>query len=253
MFIETHGHLVGVRGEQNLDEVMRRATEAGVVLILTAGIDLSSSVQAVDVAKRYEPVKACVGIHPWYADEYDEEVYEKLRHLAGEGEVVAVSEIGLDFFGRMNHSGMRSDEYVDEEIQRKTFKGQIRLAEEVGLPVIVHDRARGFETLEILEEEGVSVIGGAIHGFSGDLDSAERCIDMGVYLSLSGRALSRPESEKLREVVREIPLEWLLTETDSGDPSGVAKAAELIGEIKGLSKENVGRATTSNLKSLLGV
>lgn len=253
MFVETHGHLVGVRGEQNLDEVIKRATEAGVVLILTAGIDLPSSVQAVEVAKRYEPVKACVGIHPWYADEYNEEAHEKLRELAGEEEVVAVSEIGLDFFGRMDHNWRRSEEYIAEEIQRKTLRGQLSLAKETGLPVIVHDRAKGFETLEILKEEGVSEIGGAIHGFSGDLGYAEKCIDMGVYLSLSGRALSRPGSERLREAVREIPLEWLLTETDSGAPEGVVKAAELIGELKGLAQEAVGRATTSNLKRLLKI
>lgn len=253
MFVETHGHLVGVRGEQNLDDVIKRATEAGVVLILTAGIDVPSSTQAVEVARKYEPVKACVGIHPWYADEYNEEAHKKLRQLAGEEEVVAVSEIGLDFFGRMDHNWRRSEEYIDEEIQRKTLRGHLSLAKEMDLPVIVHDRAKGLETLEILKEEGVSEIGGAIHGFSRDLIYAEKCIDMGVYLSLSGRALSRPENEGLREAVREIPLEWLLTETDSGNPEGVVKAAELIGGLKGLTLEEVGRATTSNLKRLLKI
>ncbi|MFB0543671.1 MAG: TatD family hydrolase, partial [Candidatus Bathyarchaeia archaeon] len=241
MFVETHGHLVGVRGEQNLDEVMKRATEAGLVLILTAGIDLPSSVQAVEVAKRYEPVKACVGVHPWYADEDNEEVHEKLRLLAGDEEVVAVSEIGLDFFGRMDHNWRRSEEYIPEEIQRKTLRGQLSLAKEMGLPVIVHDRAKGFETLEILKGEGVSEIGGAIHGFSGDLGYAEKCIDLGLYLSIAGRALSTPGNERLREAVREVPLEWLLTETDTGAPEGVVEAAELIGELKGLTLEEVGR------------
>jgi TatD DNase family protein len=251
MFVETHGHLGGGRGEQNLDEVIRRATEAGVALILTAGIDLPSSIQAVEVAKRYKPVKACVGVHPWYADEYGEDVHQKLKDLSKEKEVVAISEIGLDFFGRMDHKGGFSENYVDEETQLGTFRAQLRLARELGLPVIVHDRAKGLETLDVLREEGVSEIGGAIHGFTGDLDYAKRAIGMGLCLSVAERALSRPENEKLREAVREIPLEWLVTETDSGNPEGVVKSAERVAELKGLPLEIVGRTTTSNLKRLL--
>jgi len=253
MFVETHGHLAGVGGAQNLDEVIRRATEAGVVLILTAGIDLPSSIQAVEVAKRYKPVKACVGVHPWYADEYNEDVHEKLKQLAREKEVLAVSEIGLDFYGRMDHTGGFSENYVDEETQRRAFRGQLRLARELGLPVIVHDRAKGLETLDTLKEEGVSEIGGAIHGFTRDLDYAKRAIGMGLCLSVAERALSRPENEKLREAVKEIPLEWLVTETDSGNPEGVVKSAERVAELKGLPLERVGRTTTSNLKRLLKI
>jgi len=253
LFVETHGHLAGVRGEQNLDEVIKRATEAGVVLILTAGIDLPSSIQAIEVARRYRPVRACVGIHPWYADEYNEDVHKKLRQLAEEKQVVAVSEIGLDFFGRMDHNWKFSEKYIDEEVQRRTLRGHLKLAGERGLPVIVHDRARGFETLEILEEEGISKIGGAIHGFTGSLEYAERCVDLGVYLSVADRALSRAENEKLREAVKEIPLEWLVTETDTGNPEGVVKAAERIAELKRLTLEKVGTATTSNLKRLLKI
>ena len=222
MFVETHGHLAGVRGEQNLDEVIKRATEAGVVLILTAGIDLSSSIQAIEVAKRYRSVRACVGIHPWYADEYNEDVHKKLRQLAEEKQVVAVSEIGLDFFGRMDHNWQFSEKYIDEEIQRRSFRGQVRLAREVGLPVIVHDRAKDLVTLKMLEEEGVSRFGGAIHGFVGDYEYAKRCIDLGLYLSVADRALSRPENEKLRNAVKATPLEWLVTETDTGNPEGLS-------------------------------
>ena len=253
MFVETHGHLTGVGREQNLDEVIRRATEAGVVLILTAGIDLSSSIQSVEVAKRYEPVKACVGIHPWYADEYSEDVHEELKQLAREKEVVAISEIGLDFYGRRDHEGGFSENYVDEETQLGTFRAQLRLAREIGLPVIVHDRAKGLETLDILRGEGVSEVGGAIHGFTGDIGYARRAIGMGLCLSVADRALSRPENEKLREAVKEIPLEWLVTETDSGNPEGVVKSAERIAELKGLPLNVVGRTTTSNLRRLLKI
>jgi len=251
MFVETHGHLVGVRGEQNLDEIIKRATEAGVVLTLTAGIDVPSSVQAVEVAKRYPSVKACLGIHPWYADEYNAEAHKKLMKLTEEKEVVAISEIGLDFFGRMDHNWQFSTKYIDEEIQRKAFRGQLRLARERGLPVIVHDRGKGFETLEILEEEGISRIGGAIHGFVGDFEHAKRCTNLGLHLSIADRALSRPENEKLRNAVRATPIEWLVTETDTGNPEGVVKSAERIAELKGLPLEIVGKATTSNLKRLL--
>jgi len=253
LFSETHGHMVGSRGEQNLDQVITKAEQAQVVLVLTAGIDLPSSVQAVEAAKKYSIVKACVGIHPWYADEYNAEAHESLSALIENNAVVAVSEIGLDFFGRMEHDGKRSEKYVAEEIQQKTFRGQLRLAKEKGLPVIVHDRARDSETLEIMKEQQISKFGGAIHGFTGNLGLAKKCIDSGILISVSERALTRPENEELRRAIGEIPLEWLLTETDSGSPDGVVKVAERIADLKGLTPQHVGNQTTSNLKRLLRI
>ena len=247
MYSESHCHFRAAG-----DEAYEKAIKAGVELVLTAGIDVASTVEAVDVACSYPIVKACVGIHPWYADEYSEENHKKLKVLADNEEVVAVSEIGLDYAGRMTRQWERSSEVIDHDVQRAAFRGQIALAKELGLPILVHDRAKGQELLDILEEEDVKGIGAAIHGFTKDADYARRAVKMGVYLSI-GRSVLREENKSLEEAITETSLDWILTETDSGDPSGVVLVAEKIAELKGLTKEDVGLAATRNLKKLIGL
>jgi TatD DNase family protein len=247
MYSESHCHFRAAG-----DEAYEKAVDSGVELVLTAGIDVASTVEAVDVACEYNIIKACVGIHPWYADEYNEENHRKLRVLADNEEVVAVSEIGLDYAGRMTRQWERSSEVINHEVQRAAFRGQIALAKELGLPILVHDRAHGQELLDILQEEDVSDIGAAIHGFTKDAAYARRAVEMGVYLSI-GRSILREENQPLADAIAETPLDWLLTETDSGDPSGVILVAEKIAEIKGLTKEEVGLAATRNLRNLLGL
>ena len=130
------------------------------------------------------------------------------------------------------------------------MREQMALAIERRLPVLVHDRTPAEEVLDILEETGILEIGAAIHGFSKGPDYAKRCVEMGVYLSIGKRTIEQGETQFL-EAVRRTPLEWLLTETDTGDPAGVISVAERIGEIKGVSREEVGRVTTENLKRLV--
>lgn len=248
MFSESHCHLRDLS-----DDAIERAEKAGVELVLTAGIDLASSERAVLTARKYRIVKACVGIHPWNADQYSEEALHRSKELAADEEVIAISEIGLDYVGRRNSEGRYVNEYVDKRIQRTAFREQLRMARELGLPVLVHDRTPDQEVLDILEDDGNAEVGAAIHGFSKDPVYAERCVDMGVYLSIGSRAISAPENEALRAAVRETPLEWLLTETDSGSPEGVLTVAEKIAELKGLTRDVVGQAATRNLKKLTGL
>jgi len=245
MFSDSHCHLRGAAGD-----AIRRAEEAGVELVVVAGIDVASSEEAVRTAADFSMVKACVGIHPWYADAYSPESLERLKELAGKPEVVAVSEIGLDYVGRMTPEWVRTDEIIDPEVQRTALRGQLRLARELGLPVLVHDRTPGLELLEILEEEAIAQVGAAIHGFAKDAEYAARAVEMGVYLSI-GRSVVREKNEVLMEAIRQVPLDWILTETDSSDPTGVLEVAEKVAEVKGLTREDVGRAATRNLKKLL--
>ncbi len=123
MYSESHCHFRAAG-----DEAYEKAVKAGVELVLTAGIDVASTVEAINVASKYGIVKACVGIHPWYADEYSEENHKKLKALADNEEVIAVSEIGLDYVGRMTRQWERSSEVVDHDVQRAAFRGQIGLA-----------------------------------------------------------------------------------------------------------------------------
>ncbi|HUS78454.1 MAG TPA: TatD family hydrolase [Patescibacteria group bacterium] len=247
MYSESHCHVRSAG-----DEAIEKAVKAGVELVLAAGIDMDSSEDAVKTAEKFEIVKGCVGIHPWYADDYSPENLQRLKEMAKDPNVVAISEIGLDYAGRMTKSWERSSEVVDHDIQRNTLRKQIGLAKELGLPVLVHDRAPGQEVLDILEEEGATEVGAAIHGFTKDAAYAERATRMGIYLSI-GRAVTRGENEELVDAIRRTPLEWILTETDSGDPTGVIAVAEKIAEIKGLTREDVGLTATRNLKRLLGL
>lgn len=248
MFSETHCHLRSIS-----DDAIRQVERLGVELVLNAGIDLASSEQAILSSGKYRIVKACVGIHPWNADLYDGDARRRLKELAARAGVVAISEIGLDYVGRRNREGEYANEYIDKRIQETAFREQLRLARELGLPVIVHDRTPSQEVLEFLEEEGNGKIGAVIHGFSKDLACAKKCVDMNIYISIGLRAITVVENEGLKEVVKQMPLECLLTETDSGSPEGVLTVAEKIAELKGLTKDAIGRVTTQNLRKLTGL
>lgn len=246
MYSDSHCHLRSSNGEAAVT-----AERAGVELVLTAGIDVPSSEEAVKTANKFRFVKGCVGIHPWRADSYSVVSLNLLRELTKDPEVVAVSEIGLDYVGRRTPEWEFTEEYVDPDIQKTAMIGQIGLAKELGLPVLVHDKTPSEEVLDILDEEGIIEVGAAIHGFSKGPEYARRCVEMGIYLSVGKRSI-KAGNEGLLEAVRQTPLAWLLTETDSGDPTGVIGVAEKIAELKGITKEQVGQATTDNLKKLIG-
>jgi len=129
-------------------EDLEKAEQQGFKLFLSAGIDLESSEQAVETAKRSVIAKACVGVHPWYADEYNGSVGERFSELAMDEDCVAISEIGLDFVGRMTHEWVHEDRFIDPRIQYEALDAQLGLARELSLPVIVHDRAPGMDILE---------------------------------------------------------------------------------------------------------
>jgi TatD DNase family protein len=247
MYSESHCHLRGASKES-----VSKAEEEGLEMILAAGIDVESSAEAVIAANRHDSVKGCVGIHPWRADTFSPGALEELRELSLDPEVVAISEIGLDFIGRRTAKWESTDEVVDPDIQRKSMRAQIALAVERGLPVLVHDRTPTEEVLDILKETGVLKVGAAIHGFSKGPVYARRCVEMGVYLSIGKRTIEQGE-EHFLEAVRQTPLEWLLTETDTGEPAGVVMVAERIAELKGFSREEVGQVTTENLKRLINL
>ena len=231
--------------------MIEKARKAGFKLLLTSGIDLDSSIEAATSAKKWSIVKGCVGIHPWYADEYTPSVEERFMELARAPEVVAVSEIGLDFKGRMTKEWIREDRYIDRDIQIESFKGQLRLAERLGVPAIVHDKAEGTEIIDIMLDYGSTETGLAIHGFSKDQDYADRCVEEGIYMSIGLRPLKAADPGFL-EAVKKLPLRYLLTETDSGDPQGILAVCNTIAELKGLTRKEVGEAATENLMKLCG-
>ncbi len=253
MLIDSHAHLELEEFDKDRDEVIERAKEAGVGAIVVVGIDLADSKKAVALARRYPMVYATVGVHPHDAAAVTQETYEELRTLAGEDKVVAYGEIGLDFF--RNRS--------PREVQIKRFGEQLDLSVELGLPVIIHDRDAHNETLEMLKIHK-GKLHGVVHCFSGDYEMARQCIDLGYYISIPG-TITYKKSDVLRNVVRNIPLERLLVETDApflapepkrgkrNEPAFVFHTARRVAEIRGTLYDAVASTTAQNARELFGI
>jgi TatD DNase family protein len=253
--IDTHAHIDGRDFLPDFDEMLIRAREAGLSRIITVGTDLESSRLAVKLAEQHDQIYCAVGIHPHDAVRVSEKCYDVVRDLAtGSRKVVAIGEIGLDFY---RDRSPRDD-------QERVFRRFIRLARELSLPVIIHDRDAHNRIMAIIREEKAAEAGGVLHCFSGDLRMARECEEMGFYLSVPG-TVTYPNNEQLREVVRGIRIERLLLESDCpylpplphrgkrNEPSYVRITAEKVAEIKGLSLDDVGRITSLNAGKLFGV
>jgi TatD DNase family protein len=254
MLIDTHAHLEMREFKDDREDVIKRAREAGVEYIVTIGTTVESSRDAVLLAEKYDFVYAAVGIHPHEAKDILHPAYDILRRLATSKKVVAYGEIGLDYHYELS----------PRVVQQRKFRDQLREARELGLPVIIHDREAHADTLRILSEEWSPELGGVMHCFSGDADYAKRMIELGLHISIAG-PVSFPKSEQLRAVVRGIPIEHLLVETDApylapqpvrgrrNEPAYVRYTAEAVAEIKGLSFDDVARITSFNAMRLFGI
>lgn len=253
MMIDSHAHLELTEFDSDREEVIARAREAGVEAIVTIGIDLEDCRKAVEIAGKYDMVYAAVGIHPHEVKAIDRQTYERMRELAASPKVVAYGEIGLDFF--------RNRSPRQDQIRR--FGEQLELAEDLNLPVVIHDREAHRETLELLsawkgERRGV------IHCFSGDYAMARKCLDLGFYLSIPG-TVTFPKADTLREVVRRVPAESLLVETDApfltpvphrgkrNESAYVKFTAQRVAEIKEMPFEILAETTARNARDLFGI
>ena len=254
-FIDSHSHIYGKEYAEDLTQMLERAREAGIGTIMAVGADLESSREACRLAESYDHIYCSVGIHPHDADGVTEQCYQVVRELALScRKVVAIGEIGLDFYRD------RSSRSAQEEV----FRRFIRLARELSLPIIIHDRDAHDRIMAIMKEERAEEVGGVLHCFSGDLEMASECIEMGFKISIPG-TLTYPSNEALREVVRGVKIEHLLIETDApyltpvphrgkrNEPAFVRLVAEKIAELKGLSLEDVGRITSLNARRLFGI
>lgn len=253
MSIDTHAHLEMEVFDSDREEVLKRAVEAGLTAIVTVGTTLADCKKAVALAGRYPPLYAAVGIHPHEVKGIDSGTYDALRLLARRDKVVAIGEIGLDFF--YDHS--------PREVQIRRFAEQLDLAEELDMPVIIHDREAHSETLRILRPRK-GRLRGVLHCFSGDQAMARECLDMGFHLSVAG-PVTYPKAERLREVAREMPLERLLIETDApylapqphrgkrNEPAYVVETAGCLAEIRGLPVGELERLTAANARRLFRI
>ncbi len=252
MLSDAHCHLFASEPEL-LRQGIEGAREGGVELLLAAGESLESSVKTIDIGDSYDCVLPAVGIHPWWAVHIDQSLYNQLRDLASRKGVVAIGETGLDF----------ARDPSTKEIQIQAFEQQVRLAKELGLPLNIHCREAHSEMMEILNREKTAELRGNIHGFSGNEAMLRNWLELGFYISI-GRLITRPEGAALEEVVKRIPRDRLLIETDSS-PHGlvasglgpalvqVKSVAEKVAQWTGATVEEIGNTTTANLKRLLRI
>ena len=253
VLIDSHAHIYYRDYSGDFDEMLQRAADAGVAAMVVVGTDIESSRESVALADRYPQLYAAVGIHPHDAGRVTEACYDVIRELAlSSPKVVAIGEIGLDFY--------RDRSPRDE--QKMVFRRFLRLALELDLAVIVHDRDAHRQVMDCLREEGARR--GVLHCFSGDAALAAEAIDMGFHISIPG-TITYPANEALREVVRAVSIDRMLVETDCpylspvpyrgkrNEPSYVRLAADRVAEVKGLTVDDVARITTKNCRDLFGI
>lgn len=255
MLFDTHAHLHFSEFDGDLPAVLQRARAAGVRWMLTIGTSAETSRRAVALAEHEPDVFAAVGIHPHDAAEADEAAFDELRRLAGASpKVVAVGEIGLDFFRNLS----------PREVQIEVFRRQLDLARQVKKPALIHCRDAHAETLEILKTGGVGDVGGIMHCFSGDEEIARQCLDLGLLISIAG-PVTYPNARKLPAVVRLVPADRLVVETDCpflppqpyrgkrNEPAYLPITAARVAELKGLPADEFGRWMAENALMLFGI
>lgn len=254
MLFDTHVHLNAEQFKEDIEEVIKRAKEAGVDHMVVVGFDRPTITKAIELVETYDFLYAAVGWHPVDAIDMREEDLAWIESLASHRKVVAIGEMGLDYYWDKS----------PKDVQVEVFRKQIQLAKKVKLPIIIHNREATADIIEILKEEGASEVGGIMHCYSGSVEIAKECVKMNFLISLGGPVTFK-NAKKPKEVAREIAIEHLLIETDCpylaphpyrgkrNEPAYVRLVAEEIARIKEISVEQVGKITTDNAKKLFGI
>lgn len=251
---DSHAHLIDKAYRNDSAEVIQRALDSGVKLIINLGYDIKTSLRAVDMADRYPFMHASAGVHPHEAERVPHDFLDKLRELAQEKKIIAVGEIGLDYYRDLS----------PRKKQQEVFRKQLKLAQEVGLPVIIHDREAHQDVLEIVKEEQGGKNGGVFHCFSGDWEMAQECIEMGFYISIAGPVTFK-NSCSLQEVAQKTPLNRILVETDCpyltpvpyrgkrNEPAYVKHTVEKIASLREMKWEEFAQAVYENTQNVFNL
>ena len=250
MIIDTHAHLMFPEFREDLEEVLKRAKDSGVQKIVNVGCDLKSCQQSVEMADKYPELFATLGMHPYEAGLVNEELMNDWRMLIPKNKkIVAIGECGLDYFKAK----------VDKEIQKKAFMSQIRFAKEFGLPLIVHNRDADNESLEILDGmfSGGKKVPVVFHCYGSNLEFARKLWDRGIMTSFTG-IVTYPNAREIREVIREVPMDLFMVETDCpylapqayrgkrNESSYVLEVVREIAKTKRISFKEVEKVSTEN-------
>lgn len=258
-FIDSHCHIDGPEYDTDRDEVISRAVAAGVATMLNVGTgDPHSGAfeRAVALAEEQEQIYSAIGVHPHDARLFNQTAEDRLRKLVSQSrKIIAWGEIGLDY--HYDHS--------PRDVQRLVFRGQLRIARKLQLPVIIHSREANDDTIKIIRDELAGYDrAGVLHCFGGDLPMAQAAIDLGFYISFAGNVTFK-KADDLREIARQLPLDRLLVETDCpyltpvpyrgkrNEPARVVETGKCLAGLRAIEADELARITSENFCRLFGV
>ncbi|MGE5543443.1 MAG: TatD family hydrolase [Bacillota bacterium] len=252
--IDSHAHLQDPRFAEDIDQVIERALQGGLEMIICVGYDLESSRAAVELTRRYREIRAVVGVHPHDAKILNDRVLAELWELGRDPKVVAIGETGLDYYRNLS----------SPDVQKQAFRAQINLAKKLGKPIVIHDRDAHDEVLSIIKQEKAGSNGGIMHCYSGRLPLAIELMKQGFMISFAG-PLTFDNARKSVEVAARIPLDRILVETDCpyltpvpyrgkrNEPLYVWEVTKKLGEIHRKSMQEIAYITTYNTHKVFGI
>ncbi|MEW4411845.1 TatD family hydrolase [Clostridium sp. AN503] len=251
MIFDTHAHYDDEAFDEDREAILNSLVENGIGAVVNIGASIQSTKNTLELIKRYPFVYGAVGVHPNETGELNDHLMDWLKHVAGEEKVVAIGEIGLDYYWNE----------PEPEVQKHWFVRQLALAREVNLPVVVHSRDAAKDTLDIIKAERAGELGGVIHCFSYSLEMAREYLNLGFYLGIGG-VLTFNNARKLKEVVEYMPLDRIVLETDCPYLSPVPNrgkrnsslnlpyVVEAVSQIKGVAPEEVIAVTQQNARKM---
>ena len=254
MLIDTHVHLNADHYDEDLDEVIERAREAGVTHFVVIGFDNKTIDRTMTLIDKYDDVYGVTGWHPVDAIDCTDEDLARIEELSQHPKIVGIGETGLDYHWDKS----------PKDVQKEIFIKQIEMAKRVNLPIVIHNRDATGDVVDILEEHGAEEIGGIMHAFSGSPEIADRVLKMNFMISLGGPVTFK-NAKQPKEVAMHVPLDKLLVETDApfltphpyrgkrNEPAYVKLVAEQIAELREVSYEEVAKATSENAKKIYNI
>lgn len=250
--IDTHAHLDYEGLADNLDGIIGNAIDAGIEKVIVPGVELAGLPQIIEIIEKYDNVFGAVAVHPSEAKDWQDSNLDELREYARHEKIVAIGETGLDYY--------HDKSFIDT--QKQAFRAHLQLAREMNLPVMIHDREAHADTIAILKE--FPDVKGVMHCFSGSVEFAMECINIGYYIALGGTVTFK-NAHKPKEVAAKVPLDRLLLETDApflaphpyrgqtNEPAYIKLIAEEIARLRGITLEELASATSANAEQLFKI
>lgn len=254
ILVDTHTHLDLKDFREDLENVLARAAESGVAAIVNSSFNIASSRQSLSMAWKHSSLYSLIGVHPHEADKVTGDYLADLDVLAMNPAVVAVGEIGLDYYRDLS----------PRDVQQKVFREQLSMARDLNLPAVIHDRDAHGDMMDILKKDGVPKCGAVMHCFSGSWDMAVECMKMGFYISIAG-PVTYPNAARLKNVAAKLPLDRMLIETDCpyltpqarrgqrNEPANVRFVAEEIARLREMPLEELAKAVSLNAAKIFNI